>query len=226
MTPKEKIYAKTIDIQNEERSILGLASIDKEKSLANGFARNHTIKELEEELSNAQISLTRVKKKAAKEAYFNTPEGMELKCRLEKEINDASAMLLKAHADMAISLQDFTMKHLGYRWIIRNFNDRCLSIEFNDKAGKPIFGMRIEVFYAIDFADPEMFTMSHTSASDFDPTADYERHEYIKGLFTITKEDVASELKKMLKAYSRFCNEYHTEIDNLKNQLNNPPIDE
>lgn len=224
MTPKEKIYAKIIDVKNEERVILGLTPTDKERELANGFARNHTIKELEDDLARAQQSLARTKKKAAIAAYFKSPDGAALKKRLEKKIDDASGMLLKAQTDMAIDLRDFTMRHLGHRWIIRNFNDRCLSIEFNGNDGKPMFGMRIEVFYAIDFGDPDMFTMSHTSASDFDPTTDNDRHEFLLGLCTITKKDVALEFKKMLKAYSKFCDEYRTEIDELKNQLQNPPI--
>ena len=115
MTPKEKIYAKIIDVKNEERVILGLTPTDKQRDLANGFARNHTIKELEEDLAHAQQSLAATKKKAAIEAYFKSPAGVELKRRLEKKIDDAKGMLLKAQTDMAMDLRDFTMRHLGHR---------------------------------------------------------------------------------------------------------------
>ncbi|MBD5357377.1 MAG: hypothetical protein HDR88_10300 [Bacteroides sp.] len=223
MTPKEKIYAKIIDVKNEGRIILGLKPIDKERDLAMGFARNHTIKELEEDLALAQESLAATKKKAAIEAYFKSPDGIALKRRLEKKIDDARGMLLKAQSDMAIDLRDFTMKHLGYRWIIRNFNDTCLSLEFNDKDGKPKFGMSINVYYGTELGDPDEFSMNYSSGC-FDMKTISERHEYLSGLCTLTKQDVAAEFKKMLKAYSRFCNEYHTEIDNLRNQLQNPPI--
>lgn len=224
MTPKEKIYAKIIDTKNEERRILGLVAIDKDKSLADGFARNHSIKELQEDLDIAQRSLAATKKKAEITAYFKTPAGIELKKRLEKKIDEAKATLLKAHADMAIDLRDFTMSYLGHRWLIRNFNDHCLSIDFNDMDGKAIFGMRIEVFYSIDFNDEDAFRMSYSSSGDFDPTSDADRHEFLTGLFTITKKDVALELKKMLKAFARFYGQYKDEIYNLNDQLQNPPI--
>lgn len=223
MTPKEKIYAKIIDVKNEERVILGLMPTDKERDLASGFAHNHTIKELEEDLAIAQQSLERTKKKSAKEAYFNTPEGVELKRRLEKKIDEAKGMLLKARTDMAIDLRDFTMRHLGNRWIVRNFNHSCLTIDFNGNDGKPIFGMDIHVYYGTDLCDPDEYSMNYSSGC-FDLKTISERHEYLSGLCTLTKQEVATEFKKMLKAYSRFCIEYHTEIDNLKNQLQNPPI--
>lgn len=223
MTPKEKIYAKIIDVKNEERVILGLMPTDKERDLANGFARNHTVKELEEDLAIAQQSLERTKKKAAIEAYFKSPDGAALKRRLEKKIDEAKGMLLKAQTDMAIDLRDFTMRNLGHRWIIRNFNQSCLTLDFNGNDGKPIFGMDIHVYYGTDLCDPDEYSMNYSSGC-FDLKTISERHEYLSGLCTLTKQEVATEFKKMLKAYSRFCNEYHTEIDNLKNQLQNPPI--
>lgn len=224
MTPKEKIYAKIIDTQNEERRILGLVAIDKDKSLADGFARNHTIKELEEDLEMAQRQLDKTKKKAEVEAFFKTPAGIELKNRLEKKIDEAKAMLLKAQMDMAIDLRDFTMNHLGHRWVIRHFNNRYLTIDFNDMDGKPINDKDIDVYYAVDGGNPENFTVNYPSSSEFDPTAESDYHEYIKGIFIITKPNVALEFKKMLKDYSRFCERYNDEIYNLKQQLQNPPI--
>ena len=223
MTPKEKIYAKIIDIKNEERVILGLKPTDKERDLAMGFARNHTIKELEEYLALAQESLAATKKKAAIEAYFKSPEGIAPKRRLEKKIDDARRMLLKAQSDMAINLRDFTMRHLGDRGIIRNFNQSSLTLNFNGNDGKPIFGMDIHVSYGTDLCDPEEFSMDYSSGC-FDMKTISERHDYLSGLCALTKQDVVTEFKKMLKAYSRFCNEYHTEIDNLRNQLQNPPV--
>lgn len=223
MTPKEKIYAKIIDTNNEERRILGLVEIDKEKALADGFARNHSIKELQEDLDMAQHSLATTKKKAEITAYFKTPAGIELKNRLERKIDEAKGMLLKAQTDMAIDLRDFTMRHLGHRWIIRNFNQSSLTLDFNGKDGKPIFGMDIHVYYGTDLCDPDEFSMNYSSGC-FDMKTIGERHEYLSGLCNLTKQDVVAEFKKMLKAYSRFCNEYHTEIDNLRNQLQNPSI--
>lgn len=221
MTPKEKIYAKIIDVKNEERIILGLTPTDKQRDLANGFARNHTIKELEEDLAHAQQSLAATKKKAAIEAYFKSPAGVELKRRLEKKIDDAKGMLLKAQTDMAMDLRDFTMRHLGHRWIIRNFNQSSLTLDFNGNDGKPIFGMDIHVCYGTDLCDPDEFSMNYSSGC-FDMKTISERHDYLSGLCALTKQDVVTEFKKMLKAYSRFCNEYHTEIDNLRNQLQKP----
>ena len=223
MTPKEKIYAKIIDVKNEERAILGLKPTDKERDLSYGFARNHTLKELEEDLALAQQSLAATKKKVAIEAYFKSPDGVALKRRLEKKIDEASGMLLKAQTDMAIDLRDFTMRHLGHRWVIRNFNQNSLTIDFNDKDGKPICGMDINVYYGTEMCAPDEFSMNYSNGC-FDMKTISERHEYLTGLYTLTKQNVVTEFKKMLKAYSKFCNDYHTEIDNLKNQLQNPPI--
>lgn len=143
--------------------------------------------------------------------------------RFEKKIDDAKGMLLKAQTDMAMDLRDFTMRHLGHRWIIRNFNQSSLTLDFNGNDGKPIFGMDIHVYYGTDLCDPDEFSMNYSSGC-FDMKTISERHDYLSGLCALTKQDVVTEFKKMLKAYSRFCNEYYTEIDNLRNQLQNPPI--
>jgi len=56
-----------------------------------------------------------------------------------------------------------------------------------------------------------------------DPTQDSRRLYYFIGLTTLSKYDVTTELKSLLKSFSDYCYRQGNEIYRLENELENPP---
>lgn len=71
--------------------------------------------------------------------------------------------------------------------------------------------------------DPDKFEISCSSVGGYDPTQDSSRLDYFIGLTTLSKYDVATELKNLLKSFSDYCYRQGNEIYRLENELENPP---
>lgn len=221
MTPKEKIYAQTIDIKNEERAILGLVPIDKEKSLANGYARNHTIKELEEDLAIAQQRLAATRHKAETDAFFNTEAGIAFKEELEAKRESLMAAYEDCKTATLRWLREYLDKTVGGEWKIRSFCNTGFTLQMCDENEKSLFGHDIDYHYS-SFEDK--FEMNYGSFGSFDPTASPYRSAYLKGMATLADPVIAKDMKKTLMDYSKQCEKIRDEEYNIKKQLQNPPI--
>ena len=223
MTPKEKIYAQIIDVKNEEREILGLKPTDKERELANGFARNHTIKELEDDLAYAQVRLATTKHKAKIDAFFATEAGVQYQAELEAKHDS----LMAAYEDYKITtlrwLRDFLDKTVGSVWKIRSFCNTGFTLQMCDENDKALFGHSIYYHYS-SFED--RFEINYGSFGSFDPTSSPYRAAYLKGMAMLADPAIATDMKKVLMDYSMQCERIREEEYNIKSQLQNPPIDE
>lgn len=223
MTPKEKIYAQIIDVKNEERVILGLMPTDKERDLANGFARNHTIKELEDDLAHAQRSLAATKHKAKIDAFFATEAGAEYQAELEAKHDS----LMAAYEDYKTTtlrwLRDFLDKTVGSAWKIYHFGDTAFTLQMCDDNDKALFGHDIEYHYS---AYRNCFEINYGSFGSFDPTSSPYRSAYLKGMAILADPSIANDMKKILMGFSMQCERIRKEEYNIKSKLQNPPIDE
>lgn len=223
MTRKEKIYAQIIDVKNEERIILGLTPTDKERDLANGFARNHTIKDLEEELEYAQRSLASTKHKAKVNAFFATDAGKEYQVELEAKHES----LMTAYEDYKTTtlrwVRDYLDTVVGCEWKIKSFCNTGFTLQMCDENDKALFGHDIDYHYS-SFED--RFEINYGSFGSFDPTASPYRSAYLKGMATLADPAVAKDMKKILMGYSKQCARIREEEYNIKAQLQNPPIND
>lgn len=223
MTPKEKIYAQIIDVKNEERIILGLTPNDKERDLANGFARNHTIKELEDDLAYAKLSLAVTKHKAKVDAFFATEAGVKYRAELEAKHES----LMAAYEDYKTTtlrwVRDFLDKVVGCEWKIRSFCNTGFTLQMCDENDNALFGHDIDYHYS---SFEGRFEINYGSFGSFDPTASPYRSAYLKGMATLADPAVAKDMKKILMGYSKQCARIRKEESNIKSQLQNPPIND
>lgn len=223
MTPKEKIYAQIIDVQNEERKILGLVPIDKEKSLASGFARNHTIKELEEDLAIAYHRLATTKRQAKIDAFYQTEAGIAYKSELEARRESLLAKYTDSQTATLRKVREFLDKTVGSEWKIQGFGDTSFALQLCNDSGKDLFGHDIDFHYS---SRESRFKMNYGSIGSFDPTADPCRSAYLKGMATLADPVIAQELKGILMDYAKTCNRIRSEEYDINTDLQNPPIDE
>ena len=106
---------------------------------------------------------------------------------------------------------------------MRVIGERAMTLELLDKDGRSQFGYDIEFYYGHETCNPDKFEISCSSVGGYDPTQDSSRLDYFIGLTMLSKYDVATELKSLLKSFSDYCYRQGNEIYRLENELENPP---
>ncbi len=224
MTSKEKIYAQILETRNAIDKLNGNAPrYDIDKCLHTNYAQTHTRAELNAELGIAQSCLRNARSKKAIEKWYGTPAGIAYREEHEAKIKSLRREVLNTHRDTTSDVHRFIYQHLGKQWRVRVIGERAMTIELLDKDGKSQFGYDIELYYGHETCDPDKFEISCSSVGGYDPTQDSRRLDYFIGLTTLSKYDVATELKSLLKSFSDYCYRQGNEIYRLENELENPP---
>lgn len=236
MTQKEKLYFEYLTIQNSIYAAKG----ESEKQLnldefcnTGRFcaeARNSKVFELEQMVQNANSCLQRVKREAARKAWFETPEGMQYKQEKEAELK----ALLEQERDLRNAAYEYTRKVvqtlLGAHFDVTSFSNTSMTIGLvksymEDGRAEAHFGHTFEVYYDNGlWGDKYRWELNYGCMGGFDLDEDNStRTQYLVGLakFAANKTLVPA-LRDYLHGYVKSAATLRNAYYDAKHELENP----
>jgi hypothetical protein len=238
MTIKEKLYKEYVIAKNKIKALcneelIGGDNIE-EYFNSSDFSRDakcYTKDDIKRMIYNAEIVYQNEVNKLRLENYYKTEEGKAEKEKLNKQIRE----FIDRRHDLVISTTKkvdlFIKEWLGDIWGCGLVGNSCLEIGMvekvaENKANHFYFGHSFNLYYN-DIFDEDRFDMNYGCMGAFSLLGKSKetklRSQFLIGMGKFsTDQKKLSDLKKILNAFCIGLKEYSTELDNLRDKLNNP----
>ena len=243
MTRKQTLYTEVLKLRNQIAETEGntdrIINIEEYATTWDFHykASDYKVYELEEEIKSLQSRLERVTKekhiREAREAYYATPAGQEMKADLERWIEKTRADWDKYEVDSKAELNGKIEALLGQPWGVSRLSTNCICIGVRDTKDESkrdfIFGQEFEIFYEqrswYGRENRQRFEANIGTCGSFsaiDGEAGSFARYYIGIGQLLSNTEFLSELKHRLFKYAADIEDFYKTIKDLEKQLENP----
>lgn len=178
------------------------------------------IVDLEYMIDRVKFEINKIEKENKVKDFFNTAEGVKLKCELEQTKMQLTAAFTEKINSAEDELSKMVTEVCGESFSLTRFSRSYAEIEVVDKNGEAVFGHKF--YISFDHYDGKYIEINYGSCGSFNPLTNHTRVIFLEGMTNFIKAENIARVNELFNKLEPELKKLSDEMKIINNKLENP----